>query len=114
MKTIFEHIEHIQGKPHHVRKQIAFGTAAAAATLVGLVWLAGSLSLGTFAIKGSSFAESTGQTSVIATDHSTDTANIAGAAAVLPSDSAPARIEIVNATSSAPEQSNAGQTTIPF
>ena len=27
MKNIFEHIEHAKRKPHHVRKQIAFGAA---------------------------------------------------------------------------------------
>ena len=61
MKTIFDHIEHVKGKPHHIRKQIAFGVATLGSALVALVWLVSNYTAGTFAITGSNFAMSTGQ-----------------------------------------------------
>ncbi len=99
MKTPLEHIEHIKGKPHHIRKNIAYGVAGATTAVVALVWLVASLSTNAFAITGSSFAESTGQTAVVVTSPGGNgDPNIAGAAAAtLPSDpTAPAHIEIVN------------------
>ncbi|MHB8709989.1 MAG: hypothetical protein ACYC6X_00315 [Minisyncoccota bacterium] len=116
MKTIFDHIEYVKGKPHHVRKQIAFTAAAMGAGLVGLVWLVGSVSLGAFAIQGTSFAESTGQAGVIATSGSDNgSSNLAGAAAALPTDAnAPAHIEIIDTASSTAGQTKAEQTVIPF
>ena len=118
MKNIFEHIEQVKGKPHHIRKRVAFTVAAAGTAIVALVWLVGSLSLGAFAIQGNSFAESTGQESVIATDSNNDSfpanGGIAGAAAALPSANAPARIEIINAASSNSGQKKTERTIIPF
>lgn len=113
MKNIFDHIEHVQGKPHHVRRRVAFLAAGGATGLIALVWLAGSLSSGAFAITGSSFAESTGQAPAGAV---TASPNLAGAAAALPSAAAgtPARIEIVDAASSTSGQKKAEQTVIPF
>src|SRR3989338_848771 len=61
MKTLFDHLEYVKGKPHHVRKRIAFGVATAGTALVGMVWLVSSLSAGAFAVTGSSFAASVGQ-----------------------------------------------------
>lgn len=116
MKTVFDHIEHMRGKPHHIRKRVAFTLAAAGAGVVGLVWLVGSVSLGVFAIQGSSFAESTGQGAVIVDN--TGSSNLAGAAAALPTNqnsaNAPAHIEIVDIASSTPGQGKAEQTIIPF
>lgn len=115
MKTVFEHVEHIKGKPHHVRKQVSFSIAAAGTALVSLIWLATSLSTGAFAIKGSSFAESVGQASVIATGDTEGTnQNIAGAAAAFPDTTAgPPRIQIVNTATSSPIK-KVEQTVLPF
>lgn len=122
MKTVFEHIEHVKGQPHHVRKRIAFATATFGAALVALVWLVSSIGTGAFAVQGSSFADIRGQGSVEATDSAnnndsgTNSANsgIAGAAAALESSSAPARIEIVDTASSTRSVKKTDQTTIPF
>jgi len=115
MKTVFEHIEYVKGKPHHIRKRVAFATAGGASTLIAFVWLAGSLSTGAFAIKGSSFADRTEQSSVVTAARAGGNASLAGAAAALPSAaaSAPARIEIVNAATTSSKR-QAEQTTIPF
>src|ERR1700690_527702 len=103
MKTVSEHLTHLKGKPHHIRKRVAFATAAGVAACIALVWLIGNLSLGTFAIAGSSFADSTAQSPVVTTSGSdSGDSGLAGVAAALPSASAPAHIEIVDAPSSAP------------
>ncbi len=116
MKTVFDHIERVKGKPYHIRKKIAFTAAASCATLVGLVWFIGNISFGAFTIQGSSFAESVGQAGVITTSGSSEPSNLAGAAAALPSKNtnAPAHIEIIDTASSTVGQAGAEQTTIPF
>ena len=114
MKNIFDHIERVKGKPHHIRKRIAFTAAAAGTTIVALVWLVGSLSLGTFAIKENSFSDSTGQESVIAAGSDNGSPNLAGAAAALPNVNAPAHIEIIDAASSTSGQKKTERTIIPF
>ncbi|MFA6415071.1 MAG: hypothetical protein WC217_02305 [Candidatus Paceibacterota bacterium] len=114
MKTIFEHIEYVKGKPHHIRKRIAFAVATGGTMLVALVWLVGSLSTGAFAIGGSSFAESTVPATAI--EINGNNANLAGAAAALTSvssENAPARIEIID-TTSAVKQKQAEQVILPF
>ncbi len=115
MKTVFQHIEHVKGQPHHIRKRIAFTAATVGAGIIALIWLVSSATTGAFAVKGSSFADSVGQGSVEATA-STDTSGIAGAAAapILENASAPARIEIIDTASSSSKQKQAEQTTIPF
>jgi hypothetical protein len=114
MKTIAQHIEHVRRQPHHVRKRVAFGTAGILTGIVALAWFAINLTIGTFAIKGSNFAQSTGQESptVVAAD-SGNSANLAGAAAVVVDQSAPARIQIVDTTPTS-TQKKAEETTIPF
>lgn len=118
MKNIFDHIEHVRGKPHHVRKRVAFTLAAAGAGVVGLVWLVGSVSFGLFAIQESSFAESTGQGGAFVTTGENSSSNLAGVAAAPPtsqnSANTPAHIEIVNAAPLTPGQGKAEQTIIPF
>lgn len=123
MKTIFDHLEHVKGKPHHVRKRVAFGVAAGGTALVALVWLTSSLSTGTFAIHATSFAESARQTPAIVTSDAAGSGNrnLAGAAAALPAGeqgaagaAAPAHIEIVDTASSTPSAKQAEATTIPF
>lgn len=121
MRTIFEHIEHVKGKPHHIRKRVAFGTAAVLTAVIALVWLAGSLATGAFALKPTSFAQSTGQESSTVTGSENGNQNIAGvlagqAAAALQNDSAsvPAHIEIVDTTPSKAQAKKAEPTVIPF
>lgn len=115
MKTIFDHIERVQGKPHHIRKRIAFGAAAAGTTVIALAWLVSSVGTGAFALKDTSFAQSTGEegTPAITGDNTEQLAGV-GAASALSGASAPAHIEIIDTASSTSEQEKTEQTTIPF
>ena len=61
MKTIFDHIERVQGKPHHIRSRSPFSAAAAGTAIIAFVWLVSSVGAGTFALKDTSFAQSTGK-----------------------------------------------------
>lgn len=116
MKTIFEHIEHVKGKPHHIRRKVAFGVATIGSAFVALIWLATNYATGAFAIQGSDFAMSTEQQTIVATTSESATQGLAGvgAASVLREASAPAHIEIVDTTVTAPVQKSSEQTTIPF
>ena len=116
MKTIFDHIEHIKGKPHHVRKRLAFGAAAVGAGLIALVWLVGSVSSGVFALKDTSFADSVGAGVAITTQSGNNSQGLAGAAAapVLNEANVPAHIEIVDTTPPKAQTKKAEQTVIPF
>lgn len=118
MKTVFEHIEHVKGKPHHVRRRVAFAAAMSGAAIVALVWLVGSFSLGTFALQENSFADAVGQGSIKTTDGGKGspsvTSGIAGVAAVFQTANTPASIEIIDTVSSTYQGKKAEQTTIPF
>ncbi|MFA6502911.1 MAG: hypothetical protein WCT45_01465 [Candidatus Paceibacterota bacterium] len=115
MKTILDHIEHVKGKPHHIRRQVAFGVAAFTSVLIALVWLVGNYAAGTFAIRGSSFAASTGAESPVITTDGTDTTGLAGAAAGVTSADVPAHIEIIDtAPPAAPAVKQSEQTILPF
>jgi len=116
MKTIFEHIEYVKGKPHHIRKQVALAAAAGVTALIALVWLGASLGTGALALKGTSFADSAKGTGTITTGTAEQNSALAGAAAALPNTSVrtPARIEIVDTPSSNSSEKKAEQTTIPF
>jgi hypothetical protein len=117
MKNISEHIRYLHGKPHHIRRKVAFGTAAGVAGLIGVIWLVGSVSAGSFALKDTSFADATGAApvDVVNANDTTATAGLAGAAAapaLEDSSQGPAHIQIVNVTPKpAPKPE---QTTIPF
>lgn len=110
MQVIFDSIENVKAKPHHVRRQVTFVIAGGIAALIGLVWLVGSLATGAFALKPSSFAD------VGALQGSTDSTfssdQVAGAGAAtggaVPSDA----IIVVDAPKT--PQKAAEQTVIPF
>lgn len=113
MKTVFQHIEHVKGKPHHIRKRVAFTAAGALTGLVALVWLVGNLSLGTFAISGSTFADAVGKVPKIETT-SQALPGLAGAAAAFDAGAKePAHIVIVD-TKPAVIEKKVEQTVIPF
>jgi hypothetical protein len=115
MKTIFDHIEHVKGKPHHVRRRVAFTAAAGVAASVALVWLLGNLATGTFAIQGSNFAASVGAESPVVKTSDTGTQGLAGAAAAAVQDvSAPAHIEIVDTTPTPVVTKQPDRTILPF
>ncbi len=109
MKNIFEHIEHIKGKPHQVRKNIALGSAAFGSALIAFVWLVGSTASGSFALKETSFAALTQRDTLVATTSASGTQALAGvgSAAALQDSSAPAHIEIVDTTPAPSVQQNA-------
>jgi len=114
MKNIFEHVEYIKGKPHHIRKSVAFAIATTITAIIAIAWLTINLSMGNFAIQGSSFADSVGQDSVQVLGGKSDNKNVAGAAAAVSDDSGPARIEIIDANPSTKKPVLIEQTTIPF
>lgn len=114
MKTFVEHVEHIKGKPHHVRKRFAHGAAAVITGLIALVWLGSSLAFGRFALPSTSFADSTNSNSVIATgDVSTPDTGFAGVASAF-SDPQLAKIQIVTVATSSTVAKQTEQTVIPF
>jgi hypothetical protein len=116
MKNIFEHIEYIKGKPHHIRKKVAFAIAAAVSTFVALVWIGISLATGAFAIQGSNFAMSADQSNTIATTSNSSDQGLAGvgAASALQDASAPAHIEIIDTSVPVSKKNQSDQTVIPF
>lgn len=113
MKTVFEHIEYMKEKPHHVRKRFAFAVAAGTSVFIAFVWFVGSVAVGEFALKDTSFADQAGAPPVEVVN--ADGSNLAGAAAALQSAKAPAHIEIVDTASSSRSVGKPiEQTTIPF
>lgn len=110
MKTISQHIAHIQGKPHHIRRHIAFSLATGATAFIAFVWLATSLSTGVFALKETSFAQSV-QTPSPSLNTASGLAGV-GAAKGKESD-VPAHIEIVD-TKDTSVKEKAEPTVIPF
>lgn len=113
MKTVFEHIEHIKGKPHHIRKRVAFSVAGVVTGFVALIWIVGSLGTGSFALGNASFADSAGQVPVQIVDRA-DINGLAGVAATVSDENIPAHIEIVDTTPTASKQKQVEQTTLPF
>lgn len=110
MQAVFNHIERMKAKPHHVRKHLAFLYAGIVAGLIGVVWFIANLTSGTFAIGNATFADSVKQAPVATVPE--QPSGLAGAAAAATDASAPAHIEIVNTTPApAPK---AEPTTLPF
>lgn len=118
MRALLTHIERAKEQPHHVRRSLALGIAFATSSLIGLVWFASMILTDSFAIHGSSFAESTGSGVVIAADSTERPSGLVGAAsAALGVSKTPAHIEIVGtATSStlSDRERESEQTVIPF
>ena len=115
MKAVFEHIERMKEKPHHVRKQVAFSVAALMSACIAFLWLVASTMTGAFAITGSSFADSTNQTTeLVTTDANGTPQGLAGAAAAYDDDEGPARIEIVDTTAPKAPAKPTDQTILPF
>lgn len=115
MKTIFDHIEEAKRRPHHVRRRIAFGAAAVSTAAIAFIWFAGSIKTGTFALKDTPFAQSAGEQASRAVSSGGANEQFAGAgAAVRGSASAPARIEIIDATPATLPGNKTEQTVIPF
>lgn len=117
MKNLFEHIEYVKTKPHHIRKRVAFGAATFGSAFIALVWFVGSYVSNSFAIAGSNFAMGTEQDNAIVKVNAAGDAipsGIAGTAAALPSASAPAHIEIIDTTPQQSTTSQAEQTILPF
>ncbi len=117
MKTIFDHNERVKGKPHHIRKRVAFASAAIATILIAVVWFVGSVSSGAFSIQGSSFSSIAGQGGgVNSSNGAQGNQNLAGvgaASTISQSPDIPAHIEIIDAPSTAARKQTE-QTTLPF
>lgn len=115
MKTIFHHIERAKGKPHHVRRRLALGSAAGIAGFVGLVWFTHQAVTNGFAIQPNNFAETAHKSAAVVVYDPSTAAQVAAGAAALPA-RAPAHVEVVtaDATSSAPSTPAKEETIIPF
>lgn len=85
---------------------------------IAFVWFVGSLVTGSFAVSGTSFADAGVQGNIETTSggNGSDSASsgIAGVAAALQNENAPAHIEIVDTSASTRPARKAEQTTIPF
>src|SRR3989344_4686588 len=114
MKTIFEHIEHIKGKPHHIRKRVAFGAAAVGTSIIAPAWPAASLGTGAFALKDTSFAQTASDYGTPAASGVEEQLAGVGAASIIKRAGEPARIEIIDASSQTSSGKKAEQTIIPF
>ncbi len=115
MKTLNEHIEHVKGKPHHIRRRVAFTVAGAATGLIALVWLVGSVSFGLFAIPDHNFADSTQSDGVqIVSEDQEASSGLAGVGAAFAATNQPAHIEIVDTTPKAATTKKPEETVIPF
>lgn len=114
MKKIFEHIEKIKGQPHHIRKQIAFGTAGVCTAAIALIWLVGTVSSGTFALKPTSFADAVEGTGTLKVPDGSVSDGLAGAASAIEDKNAPANIKIIDTASSTRPTKKTEQTVIPF
>ena len=117
MRTLFQHIDRVRERPHHVRRRIAFGTAGVAAGAVALVWLGTSLATGAFQIQGSDFAQATGAEPADTTSgNGSDTSGVAAAAAASLDTNAPAHLEVVPAAPKASVRSATapGPAVLPF
>lgn len=123
MKNVHDHIrghiEYVKGQPRHIREKVALAAAASCTALIALVWLAGSLSAGTFAIKSQPFSDGSELVATPAGSGGERNNGLAGAAAALPGGEqevkdTSAHIEIVDATPPAREEEKAEQTIIPF
>jgi len=112
MKTLTEHIHHVKGQPHHVRRQVTFAVVGGTTIVIALVWFGTKLALGSFALPNTSFADATGKSQLETVPHTSST-GLAGAAAALDAGT-PAHIEIVDTASSTKPAPKAEQTTIPF
>lgn len=113
MISLASHIERVKGKPHHIRRQVAFAVAAVGATLIALVWATISIATNSFAIQGSNFAESTGQVPAVATGSNAN-AGLAGAAGAAAGQSEAAGIEIIDTGTSSTLKPASEPTVIPF
>jgi len=118
MKTLFAHINEIKQRPYDVRRNIALATAFGLTGFIALLWFVGVVATGTFAIQGSSFADSTKQGSTLVASPSASGSSLLGAAsAAFGLSRTPAHIEIVSsATSSTLSERGrqSEQTVIPF
>jgi glycerol-3-phosphate acyltransferase PlsY len=114
MKTLSQHIQQIKARPHHIRRRVAFTSAAVVTGLVALIWLVGSVSSGIFALKNTSFADGAAANGGIQnTTDGTAAQGLAGAAAAADDAKGPAQIRIVNVNATT-SGTAAEQTTIPF
>ncbi|MDO8623881.1 MAG: hypothetical protein Q7R54_00820 [bacterium] len=93
--NVMTHIERIREKPEHIRKQVALGIAVILTAIIALVWLGASLATGTFALRGSSFAENTSEATPVATKSGGFMSLLGAAGAALTGSQGSPHIEVV-------------------
>lgn len=114
MTSVLEYIEQLRERPHHERKRIAVGTSLGISIFIAIVWLGISLSTGAFQVQGTSFAAATGEASatIVAGENTSNSANLAGAAAATAGYSSAPSIQVVDSPSAPAAQPE--KTVIPF
>lgn len=121
MAAVSEHLERLRAKPHHVRRQIAFGTSVALTALVAVGWMGSLLSTPKLAIERTptngeevNFEESLTQT------QSNFSSLMGAAGAALGATSSPSKIEVVDTKTSSTmdvkrdNYNDTRETVIPF
>jgi len=114
MRTVFQHIDRVRERPHHVRSRIAFGTAGVIAAAIGVVWLGTSLATGAFAIQGATFADANGAAPLKVAETGSGTGVAAVAVGTTASEPVSAPIEVIPVTPKPTTKAAPGPTVIPF
>lgn len=121
MASLSEHLEGLRARPHHVRRQIAFGTSLALTALVAVGWLGALVSTPKLALEN----RPTGGEDLTMQEALTDTrgsfSELVGAAgAAFGASSSPAQVTVVDTKTSstldAPRDNynDTRETVIPF
>ncbi len=101
MATFTHHLERARAQPHHVRKQMTFIVAIGITALIALLWVIYALTSGTFAIQGTSFAESAAGTSNTASSASGRDSFLASPFGAGAASQEPASLEVVGGSDAA-------------
>jgi len=96
MAAVSEHLDRLREKPHHVRRQIAFGTSVALTALVAIGWMGALVSTPKLAIENRPQDETLDMSNAL-TDTQSNFSELVGAAgAAFGATSSPARVMVVD------------------
>ena len=96
MAAIFEHLERLRAKPHHVRRQIALGTSVAVTALVAVGWLGALASSPKFALNPETAGDGVDMQSAVTETRSNFSELVGAAGAAFGATSSPAQVIVVD------------------
>ena len=96
MAAVTEHLERLRAKPHHVRRQIAFGTSVAITALVAVGWMGALVSSPKLAIEQRTTEEDMNFGSAMTDTRSNFSELVGAAGAAFGASSSPAQITVVD------------------